>query len=186
MAYVSLHPPRTLLSRFAGWYSKRSYGRPVNPVQAAANNPRVLLTYGVTELTVGRWNRLPSDLKQLAVMAAAGRIGCSWCMDFGYWDGLRQGLDPQKIRAVAGWRETAGLYTPLERAVLAYAEAATATPPEVTEEVIDSLREHLDDAQVVELAMMVALENLRSRFNSGVGLTSQGFKEECELAPVAV
>lgn len=186
MAYVSLNPPPTLLSRFAGWYSRRSYGRPVDPVRAAANNPRVLLTYGTAELTVGRWNRVPSDLKQLAVMAAAGRIGCSWCMDFGYWDSLRQGLDLAKVRAVPRWRDTPGLYTPRERAVLAYAEAVTATPPEVTEEVVDALREHLDDAQVVELAMMVALENLRSRFNTGVGLTSQGFKEECELAPVAV
>lgn len=70
--------------------------------------------------------------------------------------------------------------------MLAYAEAVTATPPEITDELVDALREHLDDAQIVELAMMVALENLRSRFNTGVGLTSQGFKEECELAPVAV
>lgn len=186
MAYVSLNPPRTLLSRFADWYSRRSYGRPVDPVRAAANNPRVLLTYGTTELTAGRWNRLPSDLKQLAVMAAAGRIGCSWCMDFGYWDGLRQGVDAGKIRELPRWRETTGVYTPRECAVLAYAEAATATPPEVTAAVVDTLREHLDDGQIVELAMMVALENLRSRFNTGVGLTSQGFKEECELAPVTV
>ncbi|MBO0745296.1 MAG: carboxymuconolactone decarboxylase family protein [Candidatus Dormibacteraeota bacterium] len=186
MAYVSLNPPRTLLSRVADWYSRRSYGRPVDPVRAAANNPRVLLTYGTTELTVGRWNRLPSDLKQLAVMAAAGRIRCSWCMDFGYWDGLRQGVDAGKIRALPRWHETAGVYTPRERAVLAFAEAATATPPEVTAAVIDGLHEHLDDAQIVELAMMVALENLRSRFNTGVGLTSQGFKEECELTPVTV
>ncbi|MBO0702584.1 MAG: carboxymuconolactone decarboxylase family protein [Candidatus Dormibacteraeota bacterium] len=185
MPHVSLNPPRTLLFRLAGWYSKRSYGRAVDPVRAAANNPRVLLTYGLTELTVGRWNRLPTDLKQLAVMASAGRIGCSWCMDFGYWDSLRLGLDADRVRALPVWRES-DLYTPRERAVLAYAEAATATPPEVTEELLDALREHLDDAQLVELAMMVALENLRSRFNTGVGLTSQGFKEECELAPVAV
>lgn len=186
MAYVSLQPPKTLLSRFAEWYSRRSYGRAVDPVRAAANNPRVLLTYGTTELTIGRWNRLPADLKQLATMAAAARIGCSWCLDFGYWDSLRQGVEAAKIQALPRWREARGVYTSRERAVLAYAEAATATPPEVTEEVVDALREHLDDAQLVELAMMVAVENLRSRFNTGVGLTSQGFKEECELAPVAV
>ena len=185
MPHVSMNPPRTLLYRFADWYSMRSYGRSVDPVRAAANNPRVLLTYGTTELTVGRWNRVPADLKQLAVMAAAGRIGCSWCMDFGYWESLRQGVDGRKVRDLPRWREST-LYTAQERAVLAYAEAATVTPPEVTEEVTLALREHFDDAQIVELAMMVALENLRSRFNTGVGLTSQGFKEECELQPVAV
>jgi alkylhydroperoxidase family enzyme len=180
-----MDPPRSLLYRFAEWYSRRSYGRSVDPVRAAANNPRVLLTYGTTELTVGRWNRVPTDLKQLAVMAAAGRIGCSWCMDFGYWESLRLGIDGAKVRALPAWRES-DVYTARERAVLTYAEAATATPPEVTEEVIETLREYFDDAQIVELAMMVALENLRSRFNAGVGLNSQGFKEECELQPVAV
>ena len=29
--------------------------------------------------------------------------------------------------------------------------------------------------------MMVAVENQRSRFNSALGLTSQGFKDRCEL-----
>jgi hypothetical protein len=28
--------------------------------------------------------------------------------------------------------------------------------------------------------MIVCLENVRSRFNSAVGLTSQGFKDRCE------
>ena len=29
--------------------------------------------------------------------------------------------------------------------------------------------------------MMVAVENVRSRFNSALGLTSQGFKDRCEI-----
>jgi hypothetical protein len=29
--------------------------------------------------------------------------------------------------------------------------------------------------------MMVAVENVRSRFNSSLGLTSQGFKDRCEI-----
>jgi hypothetical protein len=34
---------------------------------------------------------------------------------------------------------------------------------------------------VVELTMMVAIENERSRFNSAPGLKSQGFSDVCEL-----
>ena len=43
------------------------------------------------------------------------------------------------------------VYTPLERKVLEYAEAMTATPPKVTDEMVAGLRADLDDAQVVEL-----------------------------------
>ena len=33
----------------------------------------------------------------------------------------------------------------------------------------------------LELTMMVAVENVRSRFNSSLGLTSQGFTDRCEI-----
>jgi alkylhydroperoxidase family enzyme len=51
----------------------------------------------------------------------------------------------------------------------------------VTDEMVAGLRRQLDDAQLVELTMMVAVENIRSRFNSALGLTSQGFKDRCEI-----
>jgi hypothetical protein len=34
---------------------------------------------------------------------------------------------------------------------------------------------------VVELTMMVAIENERSRFNAAMGLASQGYSDVCEL-----
>ncbi len=40
---------------------------------------------------------------------------------------------------------------------------------------------HLSDAEFVELAAWVALENLRSRFNAGLGLRSQGFSDTCKI-----
>ena len=43
--------------------------------------------------------------------------------------------------------------------MLAYAEAMTATPPAVTDEMVAGLRRELDDAALVELTMMVAVEN---------------------------
>jgi alkylhydroperoxidase family enzyme len=64
---------------------------------------------------------------------------------------------------------------------MAYAEAVTATPPAVTDEMVADLRRHLNDAELVELTMMVAVENVRSRFNSSLGLTSQGFTDRCEI-----
>jgi alkylhydroperoxidase family enzyme len=81
---------------------------------------------------------------------------------------------------VAEWRAST-VYTPLERKVLAYAEAMTATPPTVTDEMVQGLRVELDDSQVVELTEMISVENLRSRTNSALGLTSQGFKSRCDL-----
>jgi len=46
------------------------------------------------------------------------------------------------------------------------------------------LRRSFSDAEIVELAAWVALENFRSRFNAGLGLRSQGFAEKCEVPMV--
>jgi len=46
---------------------------------------------------------------------------------------------------------------------------------------VSGLRDELTDAQVVELTSMISVENIRSRTNAALGLTSQGFKSQCEL-----
>ena len=59
--------------------------------------------------------------------------------------------------------------------------AATRTPSEVTDQLVARLRTALGEAALIELAMIVAIENQRSRFNSALGLVSQGFSASCQL-----
>jgi len=65
--------------------------------------------------------------------------------------------------------------------VLEYAEATTATPPTVTDELAGALVDDLGEPAFVELTALVALENLRSRINAALGLSSQGFSDRCEV-----
>lgn len=51
------------------------------------------------------------------------------------------------------------------------------TPPEVDDELVDRLRERLDDEQLVELTATIAWENYVGRFNRGLGIESQEFTE---------
>jgi len=132
------------------------------------------------ERKVDRWDELDPDLKTLATMASASVIGCSWCVDFGYYAAHSKGLRVDKLREVPRWRES-DVFDGTERLVLEFAEALTMTPPEVTDELVERLNEALGVPAVVELAMMVAVENERSRFNSAFGLTSQGFSDRCAL-----
>jgi AhpD family alkylhydroperoxidase len=168
-----------LLGRLMSWYSRRRYGDVLDNGLALMHNKRVLVDVVRFEKRVEKWTRLDPGLKTLAEMAAAAMIGCSWCMDFGYWVGHRKGLDTARLEQVPRWRES-DAFSPLERRVLEYTEAVTATPPEVTDELAEALRTELGNDAFVELTMMIALENERSRFNSALGLTSQGFKEQCE------
>ena len=55
----------------------------------------------------------------------------------------------------------------------------TFTGQKVTDEIFAEARRHFSEAQIVELAAAVALENFRSKFNVALGVDSQGF---CLLA----
>ncbi|WP_351236625.1 carboxymuconolactone decarboxylase family protein [Streptomyces sp. NPDC002133] len=113
-------------------------------------------------------------------MATAASIGCSWCMDFGYRASRPEGIDARKLQDVPVWRES-DAYTSLERDFLEYAEAMTANPPEVTDELAQRLLRALGEAAYLELTAMVAVEDLRSRINAALGLTSLGFEDHREV-----
>jgi len=184
MAYVTLRSePPGLVARLAMSYSRHRFGQVVEPAMAAAHHSGVLVAMGAMETAAEKgWRRLDPRLRWLALQAAAGEIGCSWCTDFGYYEGMQQGIDPRKVRDVPRFRDS-DVYDDTERAVLAYATAATATPVDMPPEVMEALHRYLSEPEIVELAAWVALENFRSRFNAGLGLTSQGFSDRCEVAP---
>ncbi len=160
--------------------AQRTWGQVPDGAYVLWHNRPVMNTVFGFERKVARWSALDPHLKTYAVMASAGVIGCSWCLDFGYFMAREDDLDLMKVREVPRWRESE-VFTDLERDVMAYAEAMTLTPPTVTDEMVAALDAHLGHEAVVELTMMVAVENQRSRFNSAMGLASQGFSDVCEL-----
>ena len=128
MARIPLDPPRTLTYRFTEWFSRRRFGAVAEPAAAMAHNPRVLRSNVRAEMSVERWHALDPALKDLAVMAAAVTVGCSWCVDFGYWTSTGKGIDPVKLRAVPQWRDS-DVFTDTERAVLTTPRPPGATVP---------------------------------------------------------
>lgn len=181
-ARVPMEEPGGVFGRFVNWYSRRTYGDLLDPALAMWHHRPLLRTMLRFETSVAKWKRLDPDLKVLAEAASAAQIGCSWCMDFGYFVAQGHGLDLAKLGEVPRWRDS-DAFTGRERRVLEYTEAVTATPPQVTDEMTEALRAELGEDGFVELTMMIAIENQRSRFNHALGLTSQGFKDHCELNP---
>ena len=166
-------------------YTRRRFGQMVEPTAAASHHSGVLVAMGALETVVERgWKKLDPTLRWLAIQSASTQIGCSWCVDYCYFEGMHDGIDPEKVRAASQWRECT-LFDERERIVLEYAEAATESPARVPDELAARLHAQFDEAEIVELAAWVALENFRSRFNAGLGLRSQGFAERCEVPPSA-
>ena len=131
------------------------------------------------------WNRLDPHLASLATMAAAGAIGCSFCLDLHYFLTHNRGLDETKAREVPRWRESTA-FTPLERRVMAYAEAMCQTPLTVTDEMSAALLDELGAPAFLELTARVGTMNMTARGNVALGIRSQEFSASCGLPPLAV
>ena len=66
----------------------------------------------------------------------------------------REGCDETKIKAIPGWASSA-VYTPIERAVLAYSDDLTLGGGRTSDQTFEALRTELDDLQIFELTYMI-------------------------------
>jgi alkylhydroperoxidase family enzyme len=161
--------PKAELTGFTGGlikrFSRTMFGKVPESLGVAWNNPEVFKD---------------ESLKTFAHMAVAAQVGCSWCLDFNYFQAQNKKLDLRKASQVPRWRES-DAFTPLERDVLEYAEAMTNTPPTVTDELSERLLENLGAAALVELNAVIGFANYTTRCNTALGIESEGYSDSCEV-----
>ena len=95
-------------------------------------------------------------------------------MDINASRGMQAGAAEEKVRQVAQYA-TSPLFTEAERAALSFAETLTITGQTVTDALFARVRAHYSEAEIVELAAAIAVENFRSKFNVALGVEAQGF-----------
>ncbi|MEL4319943.1 carboxymuconolactone decarboxylase family protein [Leifsonia sp. YIM 134122] len=148
------------------------------------NNPAVFKGMMAFNGKARKWHELDKNLESLANMAAAAAVGCSFCLDLNYFMAHNSGLDEVKAREVPRWR-TSEVFTPLERAVMEYADAMSQTPVAVTDALSTELLAQLGAPALIELTARVALMNTSARVNIALGIHSAEFADACGLPPLA-
>jgi alkylhydroperoxidase family enzyme len=172
---VSTHSANPFV-RFARAVSRRQLGRDVDPVGVYAHAPALLMGYGAFERATAKQTRVPERLKVLAETKAAAIVNCEFCCDIASGIARDAGIGETQLLALPRYRES-GEFSELECLVLDYASAMSRTPTSVTDELFAAMREHFDERQLVELTNVIALENMRARFNSAFDMTPAGFSD---------
>jgi AhpD family alkylhydroperoxidase len=142
------------------------------PIRAL--RPRLLVGYLRFEKAVATKPRVAQRLRALAVLKSAVMQGCEMCQDIGSHEARTAGISDEQVLDLYRYRESEH-FDELERLVCDLAVDMTVTPVQVSDELFAELREHFDDGQLVELVNLIAVENLRSRFNATFGIGSTGF-----------
>ncbi|HEX7195623.1 MAG TPA: carboxymuconolactone decarboxylase family protein [Candidatus Limnocylindria bacterium] len=162
------------------WFSKKMLGEVPDSVGVMWNNRRVLMDMSMAGRKAQRWDRVDADLKSFAHMAAVAYVGCSACLDFGYFQAHNEGLDVARASEVPRWRESS-VFTSLERDVMEYAEAMSDTPPRVGDDLSARLLDQLGPAALIELTAWIGFANMAARSNIALGIESEGFSEVCAI-----
>ncbi|MBA2533651.1 MAG: carboxymuconolactone decarboxylase family protein [Rubrobacter sp.] len=163
---------RRALGRLTG----REPERMIEPLQLYAHAPGLMFAYGKIEQAAAGQDRVDGRLKVLAGLKAATLTNCEFCVDLGSQVARLSGLSDEQLLALPRYRES-GLFTDLQKLVLDYAVGMSRTRVEVPDDLFAALREHFDEAQLVELTSAIALENMRGRFNLALGVGVAGFSE---------
>jgi AhpD family alkylhydroperoxidase len=162
--------------RGAHFYSKRMYGREITITPVIAHSRPMMMGWGALEFFHDRAHRVDERLKDLAATRVATMIGCQFCIDIGAALGRKAGVTEEQLRDFHQYR-TSPHYSAEERLVMEYAEELSKEQVNVPDELFARLREHFDEAQIVELTASIAIENFRSRFNNALEVEPAGFSE---------
>jgi uncharacterized peroxidase-related enzyme len=111
--------------------------------------------------------RVTSEQKRLIGYIASLTAGCRYCQAHTVRAAERYGASDARVAEVWNY-ERSDLFSPAEKAALAFAQAASSVPNGVEEKIAANLKAHWSDGEIVEILGVVALFGYLNRWNDSM------------------
>jgi len=108
---------------------------------------------------------LDKQLLELIKLRASQINGCAFCVQYHILQGERLSMSADKLNLVVVWRE-APLFSPRERAALAWTEALTLLAGGVSDEVYAQASAEFSEKELTYLTSAIASINVWNRFGA--------------------
>ena len=110
---------------------------------------------------------LERPLVELVKLRASILNGCAFCVDMHTKDARRSGETEQRLYLVAAWKESP-IYTPRERAALAWTDALTLLPQsQAPDDAYEEAAREFSEEELVKLTLLIVAINGWNRFAVG-------------------
>jgi len=110
---------------------------------------------------------LEHSLRELVKTRASQINGCAYCLHMHTFDARKAGEREERLYLLSAWRESQ-LYTPRERAALAWTEALTRIAETAApDEDYEGLKAHFSEAEIVMLTLLITTINAWNRLAIG-------------------
>jgi len=114
-----------------------------------------------------RKGSLGTTLHDLVQIRASQLNGCGFCVDMHVKEATLHKERPLRLLHLPIWRES-GLFSPRERAALAWTEVLTRLPEHgVPDDIYEEVREHFSESELTELSFIVMTINAWNRLSVG-------------------
>jgi AhpD family alkylhydroperoxidase len=111
---------------------------------------------------------IDKTILELIKIRASQINGCAYCLNMHVRDARKLGENEMRLHLLPAWREST-LYTPRERAVLAWTESLTFVPERGAPSALyQELKAHFDDKQIASITSAVAMINFWNRVAVGL------------------
>jgi AhpD family alkylhydroperoxidase len=135
-----------------------------NRIEYAQASPEGFKAFGGVYASIQK-SGLPKGLVDLVYLRISQINGCAFCIDMHTRDLLKAGLAVDKLALVPVWHDARGLFTPRERAALAWAESVTrVTDTGVPDADYHAAAAEFSDKELADLTYAIGLMNAFNRF----------------------
>jgi len=139
-----------------------------NSLLTMQRKPEMVKGFGVlTKAVMSKGGEVDLGLMRLIAHFASRAAGCQYCEAHSLIAANIHGISQEKLDAI--WEyQSSDLYSDAERIALDYALAAGSVPNGVTAELMEKMREHWSENQIVEILGAVCLYGFLNRWNDSM------------------
>lgn len=139
-----------------------------NSLLTMQRKPEMVKAFGVlTRAVMSKDGEVDLGFMRLIAHFASRAVGCQYCEAHSLIAANIHGVSQEKLDQIWEYK-TSEHYTEAERVALDYALAAGSVPNGVTEELMQKMREHWSENQIVEILGAVCLYGFLNRWNDSM------------------
>ena len=159
-------------------FFNETLGFPPNSVLTMQRRPAIAKAFiNLNKAVMANVGRVTSEQKRLIGYIASLTAGCRYCQAHTALAAQRYGASEARLAEIWNY-ERSDLFSPAEKAALAFAQAASSVPNGVDGAIAADLKAHWTDEEVVEILGVVALFGYLNRWNDSMATRLETGAEE--------
>ncbi len=180
-------PPKRIpfYLRIGIWIARRATGKDMLPARILAWYPNSAVGSGVLEsLVAHKDGNLDERILKLVRMQASFAAACPFCIDMNSFQYEEQNISQAELRVLQGREvvENVATFSEREKLAIQYARLISQTPLRFPPEIIEQIKQHFSEREMVILASTAAQVNYWARLIQALGIPPAGFSDHCDLS----